>query len=115
MIKRWNVLSLMLLAVLLFVSACSGGVAQTGVDSGEAVQSENNTKADKTIQEDEAAKSAVDVPDLGGRVIKVAAWWDLKPAGETASDKARLDKIAEVEKKYKSAYHAELEQFTIAE
>ncbi|CAI6016432.1 hypothetical protein PAECIP112173_00080 [Paenibacillus sp. JJ-100] len=100
MIKRWNVLSLMLLAVLLFVSACSGGAAQTGVDSGEAVQSENNTEADKTVQEDEAAKTAVDVPDLGGRVIKIAAWWDLKPAGETASDKARLDKIAEVEKKY---------------
>lgn len=100
MIKKWNVLSLMLLAVLLFVSACSGGVAQTGVDSGEAVQSENNTEADKNVQEDEAAKTAVDVPDLGGRVIKVAAWWDLKPAGETASDKARLDKIAEVEKKY---------------
>nr|WP_272036372.1 extracellular solute-binding protein [Paenibacillus sp. JJ-100] len=98
--KRWNVLSLMLLAVLLFVSACSGGAAQTGVDSGEAVQSENNTEADKTVQEDEAAKTAVDVPDLGGRVIKIAAWWDLKPAGETASDKARLDKIAEVEKKY---------------
>ena len=38
--------------------------------------------------------------DLGGRVIKIAAWWDLTPAGQTQGEINRLDKIAEVEKKY---------------
>ena len=33
-------------------------------------------------------------------MIKVASWWDLKPAGTTAGEKARLEKIAEIEKKY---------------
>ncbi|MGF9698007.1 ABC transporter substrate-binding protein [Paenibacillus sp. MABNR03] len=99
--RKWNVLPLMLLAVMLFVSACSGGgTTQTGTDAGGATNSGNSTEVAETDKEGGAEEAAVTVPDMGGRVIKVAAWWDLKPAGETASDKARLDKIAEVEKKY---------------
>lgn len=101
MIRRWNVLPLMLLAVMLFVSACSGGgAAQTGTEADGTTNSGNSTEVAETEKEGGAEEAVVNVPDLGGRVIKVAAWWDLKPAGETASDKARLDKIAEVEKKY---------------
>ncbi|WP_339277008.1 extracellular solute-binding protein [Paenibacillus sp. FSL W8-0426] len=99
--KTWNFLSLLLLSMVLVISGCSGGGgtspaaeneqnAESGTDTGTA---QNNTESN-------TEPPAADVPDLNGRVIKVAAWWDLKPAGETASDKARLDKIAEVEKKY---------------
>ena len=101
MMRRWNVLPLMLLAVMLLVSACSGGgTAQTGTEAEGTTNSGNSTEVAETEKEGGAEEAVVNVPDLGGRVIKVAAWWDLKPAGETASDKARLDKIAEVEKKY---------------
>lgn len=41
-----------------------------------------------------------DVPNLNGRVIKIAAWWDQTPAGATQSEINRLDKMAEVEAKY---------------
>jgi multiple sugar transport system substrate-binding protein len=38
--------------------------------------------------------------DLGGREISVAAWWDLNPAGDTATGAAELDRIKQVESKY---------------
>lgn len=78
------------------LTACSGGN-----------NAANNTKVNATTEPAateaavEATAEATAAPvDMGGRVIKVAAWWDLKPAGNSASEKERLAKIAEVEKKY---------------
>lgn len=78
------------------LTACSGGN-----------NAANNTKANATAEPaaTEAVAEATAEPtaapvDMGGRVIKVAAWWDLKPAGNSASEKERLAKITEVEQKY---------------
>ncbi|NMA33843.1 MAG: extracellular solute-binding protein [Clostridiaceae bacterium] len=40
------------------------------------------------------------VKDLGGRVIKVAAWWDLTPQGGTPSGDRQVARREEMEKKY---------------
>ncbi|MCM3173073.1 extracellular solute-binding protein [Paenibacillus sp. MER 99-2] len=99
MIRKRSFFPILLLVFMLFVSACSGGgTAQTASEQEGTTNSGNTTETVEASTEVE--EPAADVPNLNGRVIKVAAWWDLKPAGETASDKARLDKIAEVEKKY---------------
>ncbi|MFD1953615.1 ABC transporter substrate-binding protein [Paenibacillus thailandensis] len=90
---KMKVLTL-LVGLMLLLSACSGG-ANNGPSSEPSVSADTPSAASSA----EPSPSGQPV-DLGGRVIKIAAWWDLKPAGETASDKARLDKIAEVEKKY---------------
>ncbi|WP_128101018.1 ABC transporter substrate-binding protein [Paenibacillus sp. DCT19] len=99
MIRKRSFFPILLLVFMLLVSACSGGgTAQTASEQEGTTNSGNTTETVEASTE--AEEPAADVPNLNGRVIKVAAWWDLKPAGETASDKARLDKIAEVEKKY---------------
>ncbi|KQY84018.1 ABC transporter substrate-binding protein [Paenibacillus sp. Root52] len=99
MIRKRSFFPILLLVFMLIVSACSGGgTAQNATEQEGTANSGNTTETVEVSTE--AEEPAADVPNLNGRVIKVAAWWDLKPAGETASDKARLDKIAEVEKKY---------------
>ncbi|XEC93627.1 ABC transporter substrate-binding protein [Paenibacillus tarimensis] len=87
-----------ILVCLLFVyglAACSGG-SNTPANNKEATPPSSNQPAPETAEE-EPKEEAI---DLGGRTIKLSAWWDLTPKGETASEKARLDKIAELEKKY---------------
>ena len=86
--------SLMALSLSLFLTACSGG---TG---GEPVASTTPSTAPSKAPATSAEPETTPPPDLGGRVIKFAAWWDLKPAGNTASEKERLTKITEIEKKY---------------
>ncbi|WP_145409132.1 ABC transporter substrate-binding protein [Paenibacillus xylanexedens] len=99
MIRKRSFFPILLLVFMLLVSACSGGgTAQNATEQEGTANSGNTTETVEASTE--AEEPAADVPNLNGRVIKIAAWWDLKPAGETASDKARLDKIAEVEKKY---------------
>jgi len=103
--KNMKVLSILLIAMMLVLAACGGGNnnknANTGgnapADNTAAPDSTANTAAENAPAEEEEAPPAV---DLGGRTIKVAAWWDQTPAGDTAGSKARLDKLAELEKKY---------------
>lgn len=65
-----------------FVSACSGGgTAQNGTNPEGTPNSGTTTETAGTETEGETEEVAANVPDLGGRVIKVAAWWDLTPAG----------------------------------
>ncbi len=91
--KKVRVYSFLLFAMMLIVTACAGGNNNDGGNNGAAV----NTSADNVTEEQEEATPKI---DLGGRTIKVAAWYDQKPAGNTAGEKARLDKLAELEKKY---------------
>ncbi|MCA0754984.1 extracellular solute-binding protein [Paenibacillus sp. N4] len=83
--RKMKGLSILVMCLTLLLSACS---------------KETNTTDYTPPSETAASSPEGEAVDLGGRVIRVAAWWDLKPAGESASDKARLDKIAEVEQKY---------------
>lgn len=95
MMKKMKVLSFVLFSLMLVLSGCSGGSK-----AGESTSPSASAATESPSPTAEPTPSEAPVPDLGGRVIKVAAWWDLKPAGNTAGEKARLDKIAEVEKKY---------------
>jgi len=89
--------SFLLICFMVVLSACSGGNSNSGnatpTPSPSPVSEETATPEPSETVEEETY-------DLGGRVIKIAAWWDLTPAGTTQSDINRLAKIEEVEKKY---------------
>ncbi|OBZ13095.1 MULTISPECIES: ABC transporter substrate-binding protein [Bacillales] len=89
-------LSVLALCLMLILTACSGG---NNGNKGNNATPKESAATEATAAPEEAAATPEPV-DMGGRVIKVAAWWDLKPAGTTTSEKARLAKIEEVEKKY---------------
>lgn len=89
-------LSILVLCFMLILTACSGG---NGGNKGTNNAPKESAVTDPTAAPEESTATPEPV-DMGGRVIKVAAWWDLTPAGATASEKERLAKIEEVEKKY---------------
>lgn len=102
--KGMKTLLIVVLAVVLITSGCTSGQDSTNkrdnnLNNGNHVEQNN-------LSNEEGGEGAVQtpqeepVPDLGGRVIRIAAWWDLTPEGVTASEKARLEKIEEVEEKY---------------
>lgn len=97
--RKLKGLSLALFCFVFLLSACSGGgnTAKTATESSPPSEASTTTTTPEKTEPEQTEAPPV---DLGGRVIKVAAWWDLKPAGTTAGEKARLEKIAEVEKKY---------------
>lgn len=98
--RKMKGLSLLFICLMFVITACSGGGgAQTEAPKTEPAPATEQAGSE-TPKEEEPAQPASEPVDLGGRVIKVAAWWDLTPAGNTADEKARLEKIAEVEKKY---------------
>lgn len=98
--RKMKGLSLLFICLMFVITACSGGGgAQTEAPKTEPAPAAEQAGSE-TPKEEEPAQPAAEPVDLGGRVIKVAAWWDLTPAGNTADEKARLEKIAEVEKKY---------------
>ncbi|KKC45894.1 MULTISPECIES: ABC transporter substrate-binding protein [Paenibacillus] len=99
MTSKWKALSVLTLSGLLLAAGCSSNNGGSPETSSAPTASPANESASPSPSPSPSPAPA-EVPDLGGRIIKVSAWWDLKPAGTTASDKARLDKIAEVEKKY---------------
>lgn len=96
--RKMKGLSLILFCLIFLLSACGGGNNAAGNTPPPAPETGN--KAPENTAESDPPAAEEPAVDLGGRVIKVAAWWDLKPAGATAGEKARLEKIAEVEKKY---------------
>ncbi|WP_337099349.1 ABC transporter substrate-binding protein [Paenibacillus sp. YIM B09110] len=93
--RKMKGFTILVLGLMLLLTACGGG--NNGNNEATTPPASDATNAPAV----EATEAPTAEPiDMGGRVIKAAAWWDLKPAGNTASEKARLDKIAEVEKKY---------------
>lgn len=87
-------LSILVLCFMLILTACSSG---NGGNKGTNNAPKESAVTDPTAAPEESTATPEPV-DMGGRVIKVAAWWDLTPAGATASEKERLAKIEEVEK-----------------
>ncbi|MNC07313.1 Bacterial extracellular solute-binding protein [compost metagenome] len=92
--KKMKTLTILFAGMMLLLSACDVKEASPGKSLSENAAKIGTSTAPAATPTPEV------VPNLGGRVIKASAWWDLKPAGDTASEKARLAKIAEVEKKY---------------
>ncbi|TFE23050.1 ABC transporter substrate-binding protein [Cohnella luojiensis] len=100
--KKMKALTILLVALMLTLTACGGGnsnnSSNSSTASNSAVTTESNTNEAATT--DPAPEPTPAPVDLGGRVIKISMWWDGKPKGETAGEKASLAKIAELEKKY---------------
>ncbi|WP_274361297.1 ABC transporter substrate-binding protein [Paenibacillus thermotolerans] len=100
--KNMKVLSILLIVFMLALTACAGG------GGGSKNNADDNGTTTETPADDSGSNVAEEEPpadeppamDLGGRTIRMAAWWDLKPAGNTAGEKAALEKYAELEKKY---------------
>ena len=105
--KKMKVLSLLLIAVMLVLAACGGGSggsknnSDSGSGSNSGAQTENTGSSNSGGASGGSEEADEPEPiDLGGRTIRVAAWWDPKPAGNTVDEQARLEKIAELEQKY---------------
>ncbi len=102
--KKMKVFSLLLLAfVLVFtLAACSSNNANNGANSNNSSTStpDSSSKAEAPAEVVEAPKEEAPAVDLAGRTIRIAAWWDDTPVGDTAGGMERLDKIAELEEKY---------------
>ncbi|MFD1134398.1 ABC transporter substrate-binding protein [Paenibacillus urinalis] len=81
--KKKKALTLVTIMMLL-LSACSGN---------------NNGKTD-TETPPATTIDPTSTIDLGGRSIRISAWWDEKPKGETVQEKQKLEKMAELEQKY---------------
>ncbi|EXX91060.1 ABC transporter substrate-binding protein [Paenibacillus darwinianus] len=96
--KKMKVLSLVLMALMLIVTACGGNNTGSNNPANENVNANNGAATNAEAPAEDPKEEAA--ADLGGRVIRMAAWWDMTPKGETAGEKARLEKIAEIEKKY---------------
>lgn len=91
--RKLKVLTLVLFVMVLIVSACSGG---GGSEPTNKPSEPNETPATAEPSPTEEVKSI----NLDGRKIRIAAWWDEKPKGETAGELARLEKMAQLEKDY---------------
>ncbi|MHA7965126.1 ABC transporter substrate-binding protein [Paenibacillus sp. CAU 1782] len=92
--RKLKVLTLVMFVMVLIVSACSGGGASE--PTAKPSESADTPATVEPTPTEEEAKTI----DLGGRTIRIAAWWDEKPKGETAGEKARLEKMAQLEEDY---------------
>ncbi len=95
------ILSLVLVLVLAACGGNSGG--NTGSNSGNNATTPANNAGDGGEQPAEVVQAPAEeaaAVDLGGRTIRIGAWWDDTPVGDTAGGLARLDKIEELQEKY---------------
>ncbi|XID90293.1 ABC transporter substrate-binding protein [Paenibacillaceae bacterium WGS1546] len=94
--RKMKVLTFCVLVMMLVVTACSGGSGGNDGTASSAPPAESETPATQEPTPEETPQPI----DLGGRTIRIAAWWDDKPKGETAGEIARLEKMAELEQAY---------------
>ncbi|MCR2803657.1 ABC transporter substrate-binding protein [Paenibacillus soyae] len=96
--KKMKVLTAVLFVMMLVVTACSGGSGGNGGNGGNSPEP-SGASTPEASQEPVVSEEPARI-DLGGRTVRIAAWWDEKPKGETAGEKARLEKMAQLEKDY---------------
>lgn len=86
-------LILLLVSCFVIVAGCSGGETAENPTPPNEVQ-DNQTPEEKP---EEPEAPAV---DLGGRTIKLSAWWDLTPTDADATGQALIEQQKKVEEKY---------------
>lgn len=101
--KRLTLILLSLVLMLGILAACSGG------NKGNEGSGNNDTPAQTTPsnnnggggdEPDEPDVPVIEYPDLGGREIKLVAWWPLEPNPDDIAGQEALDRIAQVEENY---------------
>lgn len=93
---KMKALAATMLVFMMIIVGCSGANNAPAPNNSAA---ETNTET-QTEPEQNQEPVQEEVVDLGGRVIRLSAWWDLTPLGDSPQSKAELEKIAEVEEKY---------------
>ncbi|MGG4146425.1 extracellular solute-binding protein [Paenibacillus algorifonticola] len=96
-IKRLKSMLLLLLpAVLLILSACSGN------NTGNTIATESPDATATPTEETSAPTEEPEPPaaDLGGREIRISHWWDASPNGDSEADELARERIKKVEEKY---------------
>lgn len=87
-------LIVLLLAVLMIVTACSGN------SGGNTPEVEAPEKEEPVVAVEPAVEPEPPAPDLGGRVIRISHWWDATPVGDSEADELARERIKKVEDKY---------------
>ncbi|TLS50868.1 extracellular solute-binding protein [Paenibacillus antri] len=125
-----SAVTLLLAFVMAFMAACSGGGATSGTDPAEEAAPAEKPAEPEPVEEEPAEEPAEDAAagtsdefamdfDLGGREIKVTAWWDIKFEGDHPDVVAIRENIDELQKKHNftvsfvtTPYDKMVEQFT---
>jgi multiple sugar transport system substrate-binding protein len=94
-------LSLMLALVLIFgiLAACASNNDSVNNNTDTAPPASDNKPVEEEKVE-EIVEEPIVYPDLGGRTITFAAWWNLAPDPESLDGQERLDIIKQVESNY---------------
>lgn len=101
--RRKNVLKLLIMvfAVMLFITACSP--APSAEPEPETTQEEQSPTEEPAVQEEEVANE-MSTPemdfDLGGRTIKVVAWWDMQIPDNNPDNIQRIENLEALKKKH---------------
>ncbi|UVI31979.1 ABC transporter substrate-binding protein [Paenibacillus spongiae] len=97
--KKMKVLTLMVLYLALAVVIAACGTETTG--SNQPPEPENTSKpANNPSTEETGEDEPVQTQDLGGRTIKIAAWWDETPQPVDDTGKALIENQKAIEQKY---------------
>ena len=94
--NKWKMM--MMAVTMVALTACSNGNGGGGTEPNAPADPVNESATNETGEVNGTEEQPV--VDMDGRVIRISAWWDLTPAGESVGDIERLEKIAELEEKY---------------
>lgn len=103
--RRKNLLKLMILvfAVMLLIAACSPAPSAQPEPETKTTQEEQSPPAEQTPPEEES-KNETSTPemdfDLGGRTIKVVAWWDMQIPDNNPDNIQRIENLEALKKKH---------------
>ncbi len=101
--KKMKAFSVVLLifALLLSAVACGGGTGpeQTASEGNSDGANDANAPEQENTDGDKSNDASV-VFDMGGRTIRLAAWWDGTPKADTELGELSVQRHKEVEKKY---------------
>lgn len=89
-------LILLLVSCFVIVAGCSGGKTAENPTPPKEVNEEQTP--DNTAEKTEEPEAPAF--DLGGRTIKLSAWWDLAPTDADATGQALVEQQKKVEEKY---------------
>lgn len=96
--KKFSLLLLSLVLVVGILAACSGG--SNNENNNTPAPTDNGMSADNNNGTPDEPEIDIEYPDLDGRTITLAAWWDISPDPESITYEEELDRIAQVESNY---------------
>lgn len=99
--KRFSFLLLALVMVFGILAACSGGNNNANNDGANNDPGTTTPAPGNNNDNDAVEEEPIVYPDLGGRTITFAAWWDgFEPTGDTIEGQERLERWKQAEENY---------------